>query len=71
MKKATLRINGMSCSHCVAVVRSALEGVPDLKVSDVTVGIATVQFSGEEEVLRKAAEALEQAGYSSTASSTA
>jgi copper chaperone CopZ len=42
MKTITLSINGMSCGHCVAGVRKALEAVPGATVRDVRIGSAEV-----------------------------
>ncbi|MBE2185145.1 MAG: heavy-metal-associated domain-containing protein [Rhodothermales bacterium] len=39
----TLRIDGMSCGHCVRAVREALGSVEGLAVDEVQVGEATVR----------------------------
>ena len=44
MERVTLGIEGMSCGHCVAAVKRALEGVDGVRVQDVAVGKATVEF---------------------------
>ena len=44
MQRVTLRIDGMSCGHCVNAVRSALEGVHGLRVEDVAIGSAVVAY---------------------------
>ncbi len=41
----TLSINGMTCGHCVAKVRSALESLPNVHVQEVRVGSAQVQVA--------------------------
>ena len=38
----TIAISGMSCGHCVAAVKSALDAVPGVAVQNVTIGSATV-----------------------------
>jgi len=42
-----LAISGMSCSHCVARVRTALQAVPGVTVGAVTIGQAQVVVSHE------------------------
>lgn len=45
----TLKIDGMSCSHCVASVKGALESVSGVISADVTLepGMATVEHNPE------------------------
>ncbi|MDR3255268.1 MAG: heavy-metal-associated domain-containing protein [Synergistaceae bacterium] len=54
-----IKIDGMTCSHCVAAVERALKGLPgvDAKV-DLKAGIATVIISGDisDETLKLAIE---------------
>ena len=38
METLKLAITGMSCGHCVASVRRALDGVPGVDVRDVAIG---------------------------------
>lgn len=58
----TIRINGMSCGHCVAAVEKALKSVHGLK--DIRVEIGKAEFRApdkvDEETIRKA---VEDAGY--------
>ncbi|MEL6614541.1 MAG: heavy metal-associated domain-containing protein [Bacteroidota bacterium] len=58
----TLAIDGMSCTHCVAAVRAALESVPGTTVRTVEIGSATVDLAPE---ANRAAlhEAIEDAGF--------
>ena len=42
LQPVTLAISGMSCGHCVAAVKSALDAVPGVAVQNVTIGSATV-----------------------------
>ena len=44
MKQLKLEVAGMSCNHCVAAVRAALDSVPGVNVEQVQVGSATVSF---------------------------
>jgi copper chaperone len=44
MEQARIEIEGMSCGHCVASVKSALEGLGGVDVREVTLGSATVGY---------------------------
>lgn len=44
MQPLSIEIEGMSCAHCVAAVRGALEGLPGVQVEEVTVGSARVEY---------------------------
>ena len=57
----TLTIDGMHCGACVRRVRLALEKVPGVGVSDVSVGKASVTLTGVE--MKDVLAALDQAGY--------
>ncbi len=39
-----LAISGMSCGHCVAAVKSALQELPGVTVNQVTIGSASVSL---------------------------
>lgn len=61
-KDVDLRIQGMSCGHCVKAVRGALENVPGVTKVDVEVGRARVVC--EDSVSRDAlAAAITDAGF--------
>jgi copper chaperone CopZ len=68
MDEKTLKIDGMSCDHCVARVKKALEGVPNLAVVTVDVGKAQVNTvpAGLQEVIDAAIRALDEAGYTAS-----
>lgn len=65
MNQKTLKIDGMSCGHCVARVKKALEGVPNLAV--VTVDVGSAKVGGEptslSDIIDAAIRALDEAGY--------
>ncbi|MCU0255940.1 MAG: heavy-metal-associated domain-containing protein [Vicinamibacterales bacterium] len=65
MDEKTLKIDGMTCGHCVARVKKALEGVPNLAVVKVDIGSAQVgaEKPGLDAVLEAAIRALEEVGY--------
>ncbi len=58
-----LKIDGMSCSHCVKAVTMALQELPGVDVTDVKVGQATID--ADEAVVTQAqlAQAIEDAGF--------
>jgi copper chaperone len=58
----TATINGMSCTHCVRAVFTALAGVPGVSRADVSIGKAVIEHDGSvsPEALR---EAISIAGY--------
>jgi len=62
MVKTTLRINGMSCMHCVMHVKKALGSIDGVKNLEVSVGNATIESEKplDEKALR---EAVAEAGY--------
>ena len=62
MKKVTLHIDGMSCSHCLNAVNQALAGVPGARVDSVRIGRAEVEIASEagSDAL---VTAVEEAGY--------
>lgn len=44
MKTETLRIEGMTCNHCVMSVRRQLAGLEHLEVEDVQIGSAVISY---------------------------
>lgn len=62
MEQRTLNIDGMSCGHCVARVKKALETVAGITVEDVQVGSAKVQAQ-DAAAVAAAIRAVDDAGY--------
>ena len=63
MKRETLKIEGMSCHHCVMAVKKELSKLENVKVNDVQIGSADVEFD-ETKINEKALKAaVEEAGY--------
>ena len=57
MQQIRIAIDGMSCGHCVAAVRGALEALPGVTVQSVEIGAATVAYddgAGTPEQIRDA-----------------
>ena len=63
MSRLTLTIDGMSCGHCVAAVRSELARQPGVKVEHVAVGSATVSYDPSQCSPSAISQAVTQAGY--------
>ena len=63
MKKITIRIDGMSCQHCVMRVKKALEGLAG--ISDLTVAVGSAQMSFDESRIQQAdiENAITKVGY--------
>jgi copper chaperone CopZ len=57
-----VRIDGMSCQHCVRAVFTALAAVEGISRADVGLGIAEVEHDGSV-VLDRIREAIDVAGY--------
>ena len=67
MKRTTLTIEGMSCGHCVLAVTKALEGLEGVKVENVSVGAASVEYDPSLASPDDIAGAIADAGYPATA----
>ena len=66
MRHLTLRIEGMSCGHCLNAVNRALTGLPSVQVESVRIGRADVRY--DERVLdsTRIEAAVSEAGYRAT-----
>jgi copper chaperone len=62
MENVTLKINGMSCGHCVMGVKSALSGLPGVTIHDVQIGSAKVSITAPAN-LETVKKAIEEEGY--------
>lgn len=63
MKSEELKIEGMTCGHCVMAVKKELSKLPQLSVEDVQIGKARVQYDETEVRRQDIARAIEKAGY--------
>jgi copper chaperone len=63
MERVELTIEGMSCEHCVRAVRGRLERTPGVKVDDVQVGSATIEFDPATTSVDDLEEAIADEGY--------
>ena len=66
MRDFTVNIQGMSCGHCVAAVKRALETTAGVVVADVRIGAATGTFDEATTDLVRVTDAIEDAGYAVT-----
>lgn len=63
MSEAKIKIEGMSCQHCVMRVRKAIESVSGVEVLGVDVGEARVRFDASKTSLSEIENAISKAGY--------
>jgi len=71
MAQANLSIEGMSCGHCVAHVKKALEGLPGVSAESVEIGRAVVSYDPATTDLPKIEETLADEGYPAQAAAGA
>ena len=64
MAEISLKIDGMSCQHCVAGVKKAVDGVEGVSSSDITVGAAKVIYDEVKTSRDSIVDAVKNAGYS-------
>ncbi len=63
MAEITLKINGMSCQHCVMGVKKAVDSVSGVSSSDVEIGLAKVTYDENSASREAITAAIENAGY--------
>jgi copper chaperone len=63
MPQLTVRIDGMTCQHCVRAVFTALAAVEGIERADVGLGAATIEHDGRA-TLDAVRDAVAVAGYS-------
>lgn len=63
MTKMTMQISGMSCGHCVRGVTQALTALDGVRVEDVKVGSAVVNYDPAAVSPETIAKAIEEEGY--------
>jgi copper ion binding protein len=63
MQRLTLKIDGMSCGHCVARVEKALSRLDGVNVSRVAVGSAEIDYDPARTPVARIREAIGEAGY--------
>lgn len=63
MEDITLKIEGMSCQHCVMSVKKALDALDGIESSEVSVGLAHVTYDKDKMDRETIASAVRGAGY--------
>lgn len=63
MEPLKLKIEGMSCEHCVRAVKGRLTATPGVTVEDVAVGSATLQYDPARINVDEIEEAIADEGY--------
>lgn len=63
MERITLKVDGMSCGHCVQAVRAAITGVEGAQLEQLAIGSATVAFDPSRTTVGALIEAVADAGY--------
>ncbi|MEO7368874.1 MAG: cation transporter, partial [Gemmatimonadaceae bacterium] len=63
MEHAKLKIEGMSCGHCVSTVESALRTVDGVEVENVAVGSASLDYNPATTDMEKIRAAVSDAGF--------
>jgi len=71
MEKVQLAIGGMSCGHCVSRVRSALAGVDGVRVLDVRVGAAELEFDPAQTSADRITASINDIGFDATSETRA
>ena len=63
MDRVTMKIEGMSCGHCVGAVTSALKSVDGVRVERVEIGSATLAYDPATASPDRIVQAIEDEGY--------
>lgn len=63
MAEATIKIEGMSCQHCVMRTKKAIDAVAGVTKSDVAIGSAVVTYDEGTVKKEEIEAAIEKAGY--------
>ena len=63
MERVQIEIGGMSCGHCVRAVEQALAGLEGVKVEEVRVGSATVEYDPAVAGAERIEQAIQDEGY--------
>ena len=66
MQNLTLRIDGMSCGHCVARVEKALSKLDGVHVRRVAIGSAEIDHDPARMPFARIREAIDDAGYTAS-----
>ena len=67
LEKTSLKVEGMSCGHCVMAVRKAVQALPGIRTLEVEVGKADVEFDPRLVQVEAIARAIGEAGFQASA----
>lgn len=63
MAELILKIEGMSCQHCVMSVKKAVDGIDGVNSSEVAIGSAKIVYDESKTNKDALARAIQDAGY--------
>jgi copper chaperone len=63
MAETTIKIEGMSCQHCVMAVKKAITGLKGIDQADVNIGNATVKYDESNVKKEEIEAAIEKTGF--------
>jgi copper chaperone len=63
MEPLELKIEGMSCEHCVRAVKNRLTATPGVAVDEVTIGLARLRFDPQRTSVDEIENAIADEGY--------
>ena len=63
MAEALMKIEGMSCNHCVMRVKKAIDQLPGVIESSVEIGAAKVVYDDKTVTKEAVSKAVDDAGY--------
>ena len=63
MADTTLKIDGMTCQHCVMSVKKAIDSVSGVSSSDVSIGSAKIAYDENATDKEAFVSAIQNAGY--------
>ena len=63
MSEATMKIEGMTCQHCVMRVKKAVEQLPGVSETEVAIGTARITYDESRAKEQDLEQAVEKAGY--------
>ncbi|MCC6245345.1 MAG: heavy-metal-associated domain-containing protein [Gemmatimonadaceae bacterium] len=66
MTALSMQISGMSCGHCVAAVKKALESVAGVAVHEVAIGRAQIEYDDAQTSTAAIVQVVEDEGYGVT-----
>jgi len=63
MAETVIKIEGMSCGHCVMRVKKALDGLAGITEANVTVGSASIKYDESKVKMEDIHSVIDKAGY--------